>query len=176
MDGFDHQCQYYVEVEDSDAGYCLEGLNTTDTGDLYVIAEALQGIILTPEELASFKANSSASGGTQDISSSSSASGVARYFFSASGVRGVLEVDTSPPSICYSTQSSPIRPIKIVPTRAISHVEESYAPGGGPTFCDRAVSRALAADMIADPSGYQVVWSPSPGDPTAFSPLLIAPA
>jgi hypothetical protein len=67
MDGFDHQCPYYVEVENSGAGYCLEGLSTTDTGDLYVIAEALRGIILTPEELASFKANNSASGGTQDI-------------------------------------------------------------------------------------------------------------
>jgi hypothetical protein len=69
MDGFDHQCQYYVEVENSGAGYCLEGLSTTDTADLYVIAEALQGIILTPEELASFKA----SGGTQDIASDAGA-------------------------------------------------------------------------------------------------------
>src|SRR5215207_3725097 len=31
----------------------------------------------------------------------------ARYFFSASEVVGVLEVSQSPPSICYSTQSSP---------------------------------------------------------------------
>jgi hypothetical protein len=69
MNGFDHQCQYYVEVENSGAGYCLEGLSTSDTADLYVIAEALRGVILTPEELASFKANNSASGGTQDISS-----------------------------------------------------------------------------------------------------------
>jgi uncharacterized integral membrane protein len=69
MAGFDHKCQYFVEVEASGAGYCLEGLSTTDTADLYVIAQALQGTILTPEEQASFKENAVRMDGTADISS-----------------------------------------------------------------------------------------------------------
>ena len=99
---------------------------------------------------------------------------VARYFFSASGVGGVLEVSTAPPSICYETQSAPIRPIKIQvhSEGMIGRVEESYAPQGN-RFCDRSVRSALAADMILDPSGYRVVWSPHPGGPVAFSPFTV---
>lgn len=96
----------------------------------------------------------------------------ARYVFSASGVRGVLDVSSSPPSICYSTQSDPARPIKIqaLPAGAIAHVEESYSPRTD-NFCDGTVTSALATDLLADPSGYQVVWSPRPDGSGAFSSL-----
>ncbi len=66
-DGFHGQCEYYQEVEASGAGYCLEGLGTTDTVDLYVIAQALRGVILTPEELALARERIAA-GGTRNIS------------------------------------------------------------------------------------------------------------
>lgn len=95
----------------------------------------------------------------------------ARYFFSASGIRGVLELSSSPPSICYSTQSYPARPIDIIPgpsSVTLPHAEVSYVPRNN-DFCDRTVSRTLAADLLADPSGYQVRWRPRPGGPTAFS-------
>jgi hypothetical protein len=70
-DGFDQVCAYYVEVEESGAGYCLVGIST-DTADLYVIAEALRGRILTPEELQEFRDANEAAGGTQFISGSPS--------------------------------------------------------------------------------------------------------
>src|SRR5437879_4582343 len=85
---------------------------------------------------------------------------VARYFFSASGISGVLEVSSSPPSICYSTQSNPARPIEIqaLPVGAIAHVKESYVPRNN-DFCDKTVRTALAADLLLHPSSYQVVWT-----------------
>ena len=100
----------------------------------------------------------------------------ARYFFSASGIRGVLEVSSSPPSICYSTQSFPARPISIIPgpsSGVFAHAEVSYVPVNG-DFCDRAVRPALAAALLAEPSGYQVSWRPRPAGPTAFSSFTSA--
>jgi hypothetical protein len=101
----------------------------------------------------------------------------ARYFFLASGIEGVLEVSSAPPSICYSTQSYPARPIAIIREPSpdlLAHAEVSYAPHNN-DFCDRAVQVALAAALVADPSGYQVRWRPRPGGPTAFSSLIPEP-
>lgn len=101
----------------------------------------------------------------------------ARYFFSASGIGGVLEVSSAPPSICYSTQSYPARPIAIIPGPSqdlLARAEVSYAPNNN-DFCDRTVQAALASSLIADPSGYQVRWRPRPGGPTAFSSLIPEP-
>ena len=115
-----------------------------------------------------------------DLPSTSAPTGsitFARYFFSASGIRGVLEVDSSPPSICYSTQSSPARPIDIIPGPVFvsgpspgvsADAEVSYAPRDN-DFCDRTVSPDLAAALIADPSAFHVRWRPIPGGPTASS-------
>ncbi len=99
---------------------------------------------------------------------------IARYFFSASGIGGVIEISSSPVSICYETQSYPARPISIVP-RASSEVqtEVSYAPRNA-NFCDRTVKPALAAALVADPSGYQVRWRPRSNGPTAFSSFASA--
>src|SRR5437016_2386571 len=66
-DAFHHNCAYYVEVEESGAGYCLDGVSN-DTGDLFVIGQALRGDVLTPEELQSVKDTIAANGGTQDMS------------------------------------------------------------------------------------------------------------
>jgi hypothetical protein len=101
----------------------------------------------------------------------------ARYFFSASRIRGVLEVSSAPPSICYSTQSYPARPIAIVPKPSpdlVARAEVSYAPGNN-DFCDKAVRASLAAALLTDPSGYQVRWHPRRGGPTAFSSLIPEP-
>lgn len=100
----------------------------------------------------------------------------ARYFFSASGIGGVLEVSSSPPSICYSTQSNPARPIDIIPgpsSTGRADAEVSYAPRKN-DFCDRAVRPTLAADLLADPSGYQVRWAPLRGGPKAISSFTTA--
>jgi hypothetical protein len=100
----------------------------------------------------------------------------ARYFFFASGAVGVLEVSQSPPSICYSTQSSPARPISIIPASFVSGPPPgapagvSYAPRGN-DFCDRTVESALAAALIADPSGYFIRWRPEAGAPAVSSSL-----
>jgi hypothetical protein len=103
----------------------------------------------------------------------------ARYFFSGSGIRGVLEVSQMPPSICYSTQSNPIRPISIIrwsdkmvgPSPGVeSYAEVSYAPRTN-DFCDRKARPALVAAMIANPSEHVVRWRPSDGSPIAVSPL-----
>jgi hypothetical protein len=100
----------------------------------------------------------------------------ARYLFSASGMDGVLEVGRSPPSICYSTQSSPSRPISIVPSMSVSG-----PPPGPPTvsytsrgndFCDLAVDPALAEALILDPSRYLIRWRPEDGSPAFSSPLV----
>jgi hypothetical protein len=100
----------------------------------------------------------------------------ARYFFSASGIRGVLEVSSSPTSICYSTQSYPTRPISIIPgpsSGVLADAEVSYAPRDN-DFCDKTVRPALAAALLADPSGYQVRWRPRPGGPTELSSFTSA--
>jgi hypothetical protein len=112
---------------------------------------------------------------TPSDSTSSQSVTFARYFFSALGTQGVLEVSSSPPSICYSTQSSPARPISIVPSGVmgpspgvVNQAEVSYVPRTN-DFCDRDVDPALAAALITHPSGYQVRWRPGPGAPTASS-------
>jgi hypothetical protein len=100
----------------------------------------------------------------------------ARYFFSASGIGGVLEVSSSPPSICYWTQSYPARPISIIPTPSsgvLARAEVSYVPRHS-DFCDRTVRPALAGALLAEPSGYQVRWRPRPGGSTAFSSFTSA--
>jgi hypothetical protein len=99
----------------------------------------------------------------------------ARYFFSASGMVGVLEVRRSPPSICYSTQSSPSRPISIIPNGLVSAPQPeapivSYTPRRG-DFCDMTVDAALAEALILDSSGYLVRWRPDDGSPTVSSTL-----
>jgi hypothetical protein len=107
--------------------------------------------------------------------SSSSTVTFARYFFSASGLGGVLEVGSSPPSICYSTQSYPARPISIIsePSSGVpAHVEVSYAPRDN-DFCDSTVRPALAAGLLADPSAYQVRWRPRHGGPTMLSSFTV---
>ena len=99
----------------------------------------------------------------------------ARYFFSASGMVGVLEVSQSPPSICYSTQSSPARPISIIPSRFVSGpprgTSVTYAPRGN-DFCDKTVEPALAEALILDPAGYSIRWRPEGGAPAASSSLV----
>jgi len=108
--------------------------------------------------------------------SPSSPASFARYFFSASGIQGVLEVSQSPPSICYSTQSNPALPISIVPASlgldapspgAVSGAAASFAPKDN-GFCGM-VTPALAEGLIANPPGYLVRWHPSPDGPTASS-------
>lgn len=117
---------------------------------------------------------SACTAGPADIDSDSSPGSpvtFARYFFSASGIAGVLEVSSSPASICYSTQSYPARPISF--TRGSSgggsegRVEVSYTPDNN-GFCDKT-EPALAAALLSDPSGYQIRWRPRPGDPIEFS-------
>jgi Tol biopolymer transport system component/thiol-disulfide isomerase/thioredoxin len=96
----------------------------------------------------------------------------ARYFFTADGVRGVLEVTTSPPSLCYSAQTAIAPAIRLAARSPISHVEASYEPTTG-TFCDRTLSAALARDLIDSPAGYMIEWRPDPSGPLRFSPLAI---
>jgi hypothetical protein len=95
----------------------------------------------------------------------------ARYFFVSPKDTGVLEVTTTPPSICYSTQSYPARPITIVmrdqdPPQAVA----VYQPGRG-TFCDRQLRQDVAVRLIADPSSFVVRWSPQAGQPITETAL-----
>jgi hypothetical protein len=95
----------------------------------------------------------------------------ARFFFVAPKDTGVLEVTATPPSICYSTQSYPARPITIVmrdqdPPQAVA----VYQPGRG-TFCDRQVRQDVAVRLIADPSSFVVRWSPQTGQPITETAL-----
>ena len=88
----------------------------------------------------------------------------ARYFFVAPRDTGVLEVTASPPSICYSTQSYPARPITIVSRdQGSAQAVAMYRPTSG-TFCDREVGKDVAARLIADPSSFLVRWSPQAGE------------
>jgi hypothetical protein len=103
------------------------------------------------------------------VSTSGAARPFERFFFSASGVRGVLEVQTSPPSICYDTQSFPARPIEILllpPVEGRVTAVASYSPPRA-EYCDRSVSEAITRDIIDNPSRYAISWRPDPGaDPT----------
>jgi hypothetical protein len=100
----------------------------------------------------------------------------ARYLFSAPKMVGVLEVSQSPPSVCYSTQSSPARPISIILSRPVSGPPPGVPAGVSYTprrneFCDRAVEPDLAAALIAEPSLYVIRWRPEDGAPAISSPL-----
>ena len=109
---------------------------------------------------------------TPPSSAPSVAPGAARLFFTAPSDTGVLEVTTSPPSICYSTQSFPARPIHIQaqPPQSVGQVVGAYRPDGA-TYCDRSIRASLAADIIAEPSGYLIVWHPQAGEPITSTPL-----
>jgi hypothetical protein len=107
----------------------------------------------------------------------------ARYSFEAREARGVLEVTKSPPSICYSTQSNPARPITIIVRDSLLVVgpypgvtippAASFAPREN-DFCG-TVSPDLAAGLLAEPSGYLVRWHPLAGEPIAESSFLHTP-
>jgi hypothetical protein len=92
----------------------------------------------------------------------------ARYSFEAPEARGVLEVTKSPPSFCYSTQSNPARPISIIDRDSLLvppypgmtfPPAASFAPREN-DFCG-TVTPELAADLLAEPSGYLVRGVPS---------------
>lgn len=98
----------------------------------------------------------------------------ARYYFQAPEARGVLEVTASPPSICYSTQSSPARPISIVRSSlAESPTAASFAPAVN-DFCSM-VTPNLAAGLLAEPSVYSVRWRPLSGEAIAVSSFVPIP-
>jgi hypothetical protein len=98
----------------------------------------------------------------------------ARYYFEAPEARGVLEVTESPPSICYSTQSNPARPISIVRgSLAASPTVASFVPRVN-DFCG-TVTPNLAAELLADPSRYSVRWSPLAGERMTVSSFVSVP-
>jgi hypothetical protein len=98
----------------------------------------------------------------------------ARYYFEAPEARGVLEVTELPPSVCYSTQSNPARPISIVRgSLAASPIAASFVPRGN-DFCD-TVTPNLAAELLADPSRYSVRWSPLAGVRLTVSSFIPIP-
>jgi hypothetical protein len=49
---FKGDCSFYVEINDSHEGYCLEGLEGDDHARQWVIGQALRGRIVTDAELA----------------------------------------------------------------------------------------------------------------------------
>ena len=81
-------------------------------------------------------------------------------------------MSAAPPSICYSTQSFPARPIKIITNspRGPVAVVASYAPLRG-TYCTWSVSPAFARDIIDRPSDYAISWQPVTGGSSEISPL-----
>jgi hypothetical protein len=97
----------------------------------------------------------------------------ARYFFAEPSGVGVLEVDTARPSLCYSTQTFPARPIAIV-AKEHERVVVSYAPSGA-QYCDRSVNVTLAQELLAHPGSLVVRWSPSPRDIVVDTPLTRSP-
>lgn len=97
----------------------------------------------------------------------------ARYFFVEPNDVGVLEVDTTRPSLCYSTQTFPARPIAIVDT-AHDQVVIAYAPQGT-QYCDRIVDVTLAQQLVAHPGSLVIRWSPIPGDAVVDTPLTRTP-
>jgi Tol biopolymer transport system component len=50
--GFNGDCSFYVEINDSHEGYCLEGLAGDNHAKQWVIGEALRGRVVTDAELA----------------------------------------------------------------------------------------------------------------------------
>lgn len=97
----------------------------------------------------------------------------ARYFFAEPSGVGVVEVDTARPSLCYSTQSFPARPIAIVEQKH-ERVVVSYAPHRT-QFCDRRVDVTLARDLVAHPGSLVIRWSPISGDAVVDTPLTRSP-
>jgi hypothetical protein len=89
----------------------------------------------------------------------------ARYLFVTPYDTGVLEVTAKPPSVCYSTQSDPARPITLI-DESNGHAVPvaSYRPPRG-QYCDRQISQDVVARLIAHPSSFVVRWSPQTGQP-----------
>jgi hypothetical protein len=107
----------------------------------------------------------------------------ARYSFEAPEARGVLEVTKSPPSLCYSTQSNPARPISIFDRDSLQELGPypgvTIAPAASfdpreNDFCG-TVTPELAADLLAAPSGFLVRWRPLAGEPIAESSFIHIP-
>lgn len=97
--------------------------------------------------------------------------GYARYYFVARHDSGVFEVTAKLPSICYSTQSYPARPIALI-EESSGRVLASYQPSRV-QYCDRQVSTELALRLITDPSAFVVRWSPQTGLPVVETRLTI---
>jgi hypothetical protein len=97
----------------------------------------------------------------------------ARYFFVEPSDVGVLEVDAARPSLCYSTQTFPARPIAIVET-GHNRVVVSYTPQRT-QYCDRSVDLTLAQELVAHPGSHLIRWSPIPGDALVDTPLTRSP-
>jgi hypothetical protein len=96
----------------------------------------------------------------------------ARYRFAEPAGTGVLEVALRPPSICYSTQSLPARPITLIEAGEGEAVA-TYSPHRA-TFCDRTPNGVLVERLIEDPAAFLVRWSPLAGAPiakTSLSPM-----
>jgi hypothetical protein len=95
----------------------------------------------------------------------------ARYYFIAPSDTGVLEVWTRPATVCYSTQSSPARPIDLIAkANGASNRVASYEPPRT-EYCDRVVDEVVAASLISDPSSFVIRWSPQAGEPVVVTPL-----
>jgi hypothetical protein len=97
----------------------------------------------------------------------------ARYFFAERSGVGVLEVDTARPSLCYSTQTFPARPIAIV-EKERERAVVSYAPRRI-QYCDRSVNVTLVQGLLAHPGSFVVRWSPTPSDVVVDTPLTRSP-
>lgn len=97
----------------------------------------------------------------------------ARYFFAEPSDAGVLEVDTARPSLCYSTQTFPARPIAIV-EKEHDRVLVAYVPRRA-QYCDRSVDVTLARELVAYPYSLVIRWSPIPGDAVVDTPLTRSP-
>jgi len=94
-----------------------------------------------------------------------------RFFFRAGGVGGVFEVATRPPGVCYSTQSSPSRPIDVVTISG--DVVLTYGSNAtAEPFCDRSIDGDLARDLINDASDYRIAWKPDPAGRRQISTLV----
>ncbi len=122
-----------------------------------------------PRALVSFLGIVTLASCTSSPPSPTANAGYARYYFVAPHDTGVFEVTAKPPTVCYSTQSYPARPITLVDApsgRAVA----SYGPLRV-QHCDRKVTTELAALLISDPSAFIVKWSPQAGQPVVETRL-----
>lgn len=104
------------------------------------------------------------------VRSEPAASNFARFFFSADRVSGMLEVQTSPPSICYD----PVGRLSIVgnPQLGPMRVLASFSPQNDlSTFCDRSIDPMIVRGIIDHPDSYAVRWQPTPGGAEVVSLL-----